>query len=318
MIKPIKIVLFSEINSKYGYFFLHELCKWHHVEISLLVTRPDNQFCRYYVHDNDQINLKAEALKLKIPVFQPTCLDNESTISKLACLNADYFIVTDYQKKLPQSLIKLPKMISINFHPSLLPKYAGRSPAFWMAKYGETQAGVSAIMMNEEIHQGNIMAQLSIKLTGTETANDIQKITFINSIKLLKLIIPYLLERYLTLIPQELSQRTYFNWPKPNDYLIEWGRHHEEIFRTVRAGYRYPGAFALTEDGKKMIIFSVEKSNFFDEILNSMPVGSLRCINKKWCVRTTDSLLVITSIDSGNEQIELSDKTPLHEIEFIR
>jgi methionyl-tRNA formyltransferase len=68
--------------------------------------------------------VKSLALSYKIPVFQPETLkNNQDFYESLVSLGADFFIVVAYGKIIPQSILDIPKYMSINIHGSLLPKY---------------------------------------------------------------------------------------------------------------------------------------------------------------------------------------------------
>ena len=53
----------------------------------------------------------------------------------------DLVIVAGLSKKIPKSFLKIPKYGFINCHPSLLPKYRGPSPEFYLIKNNEKNTG---------------------------------------------------------------------------------------------------------------------------------------------------------------------------------
>src|SRR5207302_8114720 len=123
-------VLFSERNSPFGLGFLRYLSRSEMVDLIALVTRTDEVVCDYYVDDDYSVNLKDEALTIGIQVFQPP--DVNASEGLLRPLNADYFIIANYQQILGRPIFELPQELTINFHPSPLPRYAGLRPFFWM------------------------------------------------------------------------------------------------------------------------------------------------------------------------------------------
>jgi methionyl-tRNA formyltransferase len=210
-----RTVLFSERNSPFGLGFLRYLSRSEMVDLIALVTRTDEVVCDYYVDDDYSVNLKDEALTIGIQVFQPP--DVNASEGLLRPLNADYFIIANYQQILGRPIFELPRELTINFHPSPLPRYAGLRPFFWMARNRETRGGVAAIRVNEIIDGGDIIEEIPITLRGDEDEQEIRAIHFEKSLELLSAVV----RRFgnfdrKTFRPQDLSQRSYFSH---NDYL---------------------------------------------------------------------------------------------------
>ena len=208
--RRLKIILFSEINSPFGYDFLIELSRHDSVQIVGLVTQPDDRRCEYYQEEPDAVNIKAEASERGIPVLQPERV-NEAA-SSLALFDADYFIVANYQQILDRQVFELPRRFTLNFHPSLLPAYAGLWPFFWMAQNHERESGVSAIAINEIIDGGDIVEQIRIPLGGDESEDELRTIHFSASLTLLRNVIGRLqtLKRE-EFKKQDFSKRSYYS-----------------------------------------------------------------------------------------------------------
>lgn len=312
MRKPIKIILFSEINSLFGSSFLQDLLLHPLVAIEGLVTSVDGQLCSYYLNESVQVNLKDEALKLNIPVFQPQKINEEVIQGILKSLDADYFLIANYQKILKQRTIDIPKVATINFHPSLLPAYAGLAPFFWMAKQGETHSGVSAIRVNETIDAGELVAQIPISLQGVETASEIREMHFNKSIELLRILLPQMIEKKLNFQAQDLSKRSYFSRPNDHDFIIDWNSSNQDIMRIIRAAYRYPGAVFVTEKFEKIVILSAESiQSYGDSQLNVCALGSIHFVNNRWLLRTREGFIHIKTIGIGTQEIALNEQTSL-------
>jgi methionyl-tRNA formyltransferase len=215
----LKIVLFSEINSPFGYNFLLELSRHRNIEVVGVVTQPDTKLCEYYRAESFPVNIKMEARRRGIPVLQPECVNKAK--KSIARFDADFFIIANYQQILARWIFNLPRKFTLNFHPSLLPAYAGLWPFFWMARNHETESGVSVIAVNETIDAGDIVEQIPITLRGDETQAELRTIHFTASIMLLKKVI----ERLPTLRAEEfrkqdLSKRSYYS---KRDYLLARG-----------------------------------------------------------------------------------------------
>ena len=126
---------------KIGYFgtpgissyCLERLCKNH--EILFVVTSPDKPKGRNRVLCCSETKNVAQCNDL--PVFQPVKLKDEEFINQIKKFEADIFVVVAYGKIIPPEVYEIPRLKTINLHPSLLPKYRGAAPINWVLINGE-------------------------------------------------------------------------------------------------------------------------------------------------------------------------------------
>ena len=96
--------------------------------VVVVVTQPDRQRGRGQRLSASPI--KEVALNSRLPVFQPTKLNDVDFLDELAELRPDLGVVVAYGQFLPNRLLQLPRLGTINIHASLLPKYRGAPPDF--------------------------------------------------------------------------------------------------------------------------------------------------------------------------------------------
>ena len=134
---------------------------------------------------------------------------------ELRQFDADYFLIANYQQILDHHIFTMPRLLTINFHPSPLPRYAGLRPHYWMWRYGERKGGVTAINLNKIIDGGDIVDQITFPLNGNESEKQLKDIHFTQSVKLLLLILDRMPNLDTTQFKhQDLSLRTYFSAQK--------------------------------------------------------------------------------------------------------
>lgn len=119
------------------------------------VTQPDRPAGRG--HKLRPTPVKAAAMDLGIPVFEPNSLREFAKDCERE--NYDLFVLASYGKILPQALLDVPKLGSFNVHPSLLPKYRGATPIQTALLEGETETGVSIMLMDAGTDTGDIVLQ---------------------------------------------------------------------------------------------------------------------------------------------------------------
>lgn len=256
----VSVVLFSERNSKFGYRFLGELLATPGIAVRALVTSPPAAPpCSYYVGEPDPVDLIAEGRRHGLPVLRPDSVNDAGFVATLRDLAPDYALIANFQQIFKAALLDVPATGTVNFHPSPLPRYAGLAPFFWMAKLGEREGGVSAIVTDQGIDSGPVLAQTPIALTATETADEIRAIHFDESVRLLRRTLPMLRSRCLRGAAQDHSRRTYFGSPGVDDCTLDWSAGCEAALRTFRAAHPRPGVRAYAPGGHEVRVLSARR-----------------------------------------------------------
>ncbi len=113
--------------------------------------------------------VKRYALDRGIPVLQPCDLKDASFQQEFAALRPDLSAVVSYGMIIPESVLHLPRLRSVNVHASLLPKYRGASPIQAAIANGDTTTGVTVQAMVKELDRGDILLQKETALAPDET-----------------------------------------------------------------------------------------------------------------------------------------------------
>lgn len=132
-----------------------------------VVTQPDRPAGRGQKDVAPPVKLLAQ--KLGIPVLQPIKVKEPSFMETLGRLNPDLIAVAAFGQILPKAVIDFPRLGCLNIHPSLLPKYRGAAPLNWSIIRGETETGVTIMLMDEGMDSGDILLQEKTPLFASET-----------------------------------------------------------------------------------------------------------------------------------------------------
>jgi methionyl-tRNA formyltransferase len=84
---------------------------------------------------------------------------------------------------LKKEILSSPKLMCVNRHASLLPKYRGVEPVFWAMLNNESNVGYSYHEMNEKIDDGKVIFQEEHDVSGTDTVYSLYKKLFNKSIE---------------------------------------------------------------------------------------------------------------------------------------
>ena len=141
--------------------------------ISGVVTQPDRPIGREQKPTPSPVKIMAE--KLRWPILCPENLKNFplETLPK-----ADIFVVYAYGLIIPQTILDRSPHGTLNIHPSLLPKYRGPTPIQSALINGETETGVSIMLLDAKMDHGPIFRKLPLAISPNDTAADLtEKLT---------------------------------------------------------------------------------------------------------------------------------------------
>lgn len=117
--------------------------------------------------------VKEIALRAGIPVFQPVKMRDGAALEDLQSLKPDLVVVVAYGRILPDELLAVPPLGTINIHGSLLPKYRGAAPIQWAVLNGDRTAGVTSMYLATEIDSGDMIYKSETEVGEFETAGEL-------------------------------------------------------------------------------------------------------------------------------------------------
>jgi UDP-4-amino-4-deoxy-L-arabinose formyltransferase/UDP-glucuronic acid dehydrogenase (UDP-4-keto-hexauronic acid decarboxylating) len=166
----------------------------------------------------------------------------------------DMILSASFRALIPRDVLNIPPRGSLNLHPSLLPRYRGRSPVNWVLVNGETETGMSLHHMVEAPDAGDIVGQVRLPIGPDETAPELQRRMDDVAETLLRRLLPQIGAGAAPRIPQDPAQSSYFGRRRPEDGRFEWSWPASRIHDLVRAVTRpYPGAFVLEPAGRLFV-----------------------------------------------------------------
>ena len=124
-----------------------------------VVTQPDRPSGRGKRLTPPPVKVSAAAHNL--PIYQPERVRHRDSVRVLRELQPDVIVVVAFGQILPKSVLELPRYGCLNVHPSCLPKYRGAAPIQWALINGETETGVTIMLLDEGEDTGDIILQNS-------------------------------------------------------------------------------------------------------------------------------------------------------------
>lgn len=266
----------------------------------LVVTMPERPTGRRQTTRPTPV--KDLALKLGLTVLTPEKLD-AAFLATLKEFQSDVAVVAAYGKIFKPELLALPKRGFVNIHPSLLPRHRGASPVAGTILAGDTETGISIMVLDEGVDTGPVLATRTIMLEGIETAGELTARLATLGAQLLLETLPSYLSGHLTPSPQDGAKATHTRLLKKEHGRIDWALPAEILERHIRAMTPWPGAWT-TLQGK---LFKILDARLSQEKTDEVkPHGTLVLLQAK-------RLGVVCGEQSSLElvRVQQEGKTPL-------
>ena len=191
--------------------------------------------------------VKQLALEHEIPVYQPVKLRDPQAVEELRALKPDLIVVVAFGQILPKAVLEIPTYHCINVHASLLPKYRGAAPINKAILDGETETGVTTMLMDVGLDTGDMLVKLSLPIGPDETAGQLHDRLALLGCKAMEETLAQLCAGTLTAEKQDDELSTYAPMMKKEDGLIDWTCSAQEIHNQVRGLDPWPGAYTMLD-----------------------------------------------------------------------
>ncbi len=270
------------------------------IDVIAVLTQPDRPAGRGNKVAVSPV--KQFALEHKLAVIQPASLRKEpQVIEQLEALAPDLIVVAAYGLILPKRLLAIAKYGCINVHGSILPAYRGASPIAAAILDGQTETGISIMLMDVGLDTGPVLAIERTSIQATDTTASL-------TVKLAELGADLLLRTLLGWIGGRLHPTDQSDLPGESSICqqiekdagkIDWTQPADQIERMTRAYTPWPSAFTLW----KGELFKIWQTEVLEG--NAAP-GEVVTVGKAVAVGTGRGLLeLITVQPAGKKALDI-------------
>ena len=168
-----------------------------------------------------------------IPEISVKSVNSEKFKKKLLKLNPDIILVGSWGEKIKKDIYEIPKIATINAHPSLLPKYRGPNPYFWTIKNQEKVSGITFHLINEGYDSGAILAQEEVKIYPNDTGESLKQRTVLTARAVCCELLKSLKEDIIIPLYQKEENATYFSYP--DELELNFKKTAEENLAAIKA-----------------------------------------------------------------------------------
>ncbi|NOQ66176.1 MAG: methionyl-tRNA formyltransferase [Desulfobacterales bacterium] len=231
--------------------------------------------------------VKELALKASIPVLQPESIRGDEFLAELRQYHPDIIGLTAYGNILPENIINLPPLGTINVHGSLLPKYRGAAPIQWALINGETETGITIMQMDKGVDTGDILLQEKLPIGPEDTAGSLSgKLAELGG-KALGAALDLLRLDRLNPTQQNNNLASLAPLLNKEDGLVNWLHSAVQISCQIRGLDPWPTTYT-TLSGKRLRLFSPEVAD------KSLCLGCSISEPGIICTANRDGLLITT------------------------
>lgn len=168
-------------------------------------------------------------------------VNTEKFKKELLKLNPDIILVGSWGERISKDIYSIPKIASINAHPSLLPKYRGPNPYFWVIRNQEQTTGVSFHLLDGDYDTGAILAQEEIKIYPSDTGKTLKERTVLTARGVVCELLKDLSEDIIIPLTQADHKSSYYS--HPCDLELDFTKSADENYALIRSIYPWGEAY---------------------------------------------------------------------------
>jgi len=202
--------------------------------------------------------MKESSEKAGIAFFCPTRMKNPEVYDVYVKLRPDLAILAFVTDIIPRTLLNIPSLGTICYHPSLLPRHRGASAMNWAIIMGDTRTGLTIFWVDKGIDTGPILLQKEVEIGPNDTTGSLYFNTLfpmgvhamVEAVELIK-------KGRAPRIPQDDSKATYE--PPCDDEVaaLDFERKIKDVYNFIRGCDPQPGAYT-TSKGKRVRLYDAK------------------------------------------------------------
>jgi methionyl-tRNA formyltransferase len=203
--------------------------------------------------------LKVAAQEKGLPLFQFTSLKSSEAEAAMKKLGADIGVMAFVLQFAPQEFVRIPKHGTIQYHPSLLPKYRGPSSINWPIIRGDAKTGLTIFRPTDGLDEGPVILQKETPISPEDTLGTVYfDRLFPMGVKAMLEAADLVVAGKHREVVQDESLASYEGWCRKAEARLNWANHVDFIYNTIRGCNPAPGAWT-TLAGQELQIYDARK-----------------------------------------------------------
>src|SRR5499433_1433281 len=229
--------------------------------LEALLTRGDDVVAVYVAPEKPGQKadpLKEAAVAANLPVYQPGSYRKPEVWEEFRALKPDLQVMAFVTLFVPEEFLNIPTKGSIQYHPSLLPKYRGPSAINWPIIQGDTETGLSIFWPDNGLDTGDVLIQKKTPISATDSLGTVYfDRLFPMGVEAMLEAVDLVKAGKAPRIKQDETQATYEGRCTADNARIDWGKPWRQIHNLIRGCNPAPGAWT-TLDGNALQVFEAK------------------------------------------------------------
>ena len=278
---PLRIAFFG--TPAYAVPALEALTGDNRFDVALVVSQPDRPAGR--AREPRQSAVKAKALELGLPLYQPESLRSADARAPLDGIRADAFVVAAYGLIFGKKTLAIPRLGCVNLHASVLPAYRGASPVTAAILSGDRETGVTLMRMDAGLDTGPLISVARTPIEPLDTTDVLTERLAVAAGRITPDAIAGWALGDLPEVPQPAEGATLVRPLVKADGWLDWSTPAEHLERRVRAMHPWPLAWTTTRDDQFQVLAATVVGGTGDA------PGTLRLVDRKAVVACGEGAL---------------------------
>lgn len=228
------------------------------ISVEYVLTQPDRPSGRGQKLSESAV--KRCAIDHGLEVRQPQTLKDLSEVEWIRAQQFDALVVVAYGQILRADVLESPRLGCLNVHASLLPRWRGAAPLQRAIEAGDTETGVTIMLMDEGLDTGAMLATATVQIDeSTTTARLHDQLAALGG-PLLVETLKKLNNGTATPVNQPDEGITYAHKISTENASIDWNQDRDIVMRQIHAFNPVPGAYTFA-GSTRMKVFSVREAD---------------------------------------------------------
>ena len=220
--------------------------------VSAVFCAPEKEGAR-----PDALRVAAQEAGLKVHQFKSLRAPEAAAAMRTA--DTDLGVMAFVMQFVPQEFVTIPKHGTIQFHPSLLPKYRGPSSINWAISLGERETGLTIFRPTDGLDEGSIILQARTPVGEDDTLGTVYfgRLFGMGVTAMIEAADLVVAGKHAESVQDE-TQASYQGWFREAEAEINWANNAAVIHNLIRGSDPAPGAWT-TFGGIKLQLFDSRK-----------------------------------------------------------
>lgn len=212
------------------------------VNVVGVITQPDKPSGRGYKMSETEVKKYAKTIGINVYTFDKV----RNHIEEIKAIDYDVALVASFGQILPEEFLN--HKLTLNVHPSLLPKYRGATPLQTAILNGDKVTGVTIMKVAKEVDSGDILLQRDFEIKDEYYLELEEKLALLGGEMASEALI--LVESGKAIFtPQDNDKATFVKKISKEDGKLDFNNPCEQIINKIRALSEEVGCYVELEGG---------------------------------------------------------------------